>query len=224
MNASIETRVQTEVSYVPFTLCGARSSLTNTRLQPSVKLPSAFIKLTAAPKRWTRQLYDWTMHWAETPRGLNALFFVALIESSFFPIPPDLLLIAIVAARPQLWLRASAICSIGSLVGAAIGYAIGAAFMNTIGEPIIDFYRGQDAWERFSELAGITIASGATGLPFVPFLTVSLLGRASRFLLVALLLRLLGPTIREKVEENFDLVTLLLLILLIGGFVFLKLL
>ena len=63
--------------------------------------------LAAPPRRWARGLYDWTLQWAETPQSLRALFFIALIESSVFPIPPDVLLIAIVAARPGVWLRAA---------------------------------------------------------------------------------------------------------------------
>ena len=208
-----------------------------------MSLVSALVTLATPPRRWARGLYDWTLHWATTPQSLTALFFIALIESSVFPIPPDLLLIAIVAARPGVWLRAAGLCATGSCVGAAIGYAIGAVFMTSVGDPIIAFYQAEAAWGRFVELAntwGIwflaaaaftpipfkvaTIASGATGLAFVPFLVVSLVGRAARFFLVAVLLWLFGPTIRRTIEQHFDLAVLLLLILLVGGFAVLKLL
>ena len=207
-----------------------------------MSLVSAIVTLTAPPRRWARALCDWMLHWAETPQSLTALFLIALAESSFFPIPPDPLLIAIVAARPGIWLRAAGICAVGSFIGAAVGYAIGAAFMTTVGDPIIAFYQGAEAWDRFVELAdtwGIwflaaaaftpipfkvaTIASGATGLAFVPFLLVSLVGRAARFVLVAVLLRLFGSTIRRTIERHFDLAALLFLVLLVGGFAVLRL-
>ena len=207
-----------------------------------MSLVSAIDTVTAPPRRWARGLYDWTLHWAQTPQSLTALFCIAVIESSVFPIPSDLLLIAIVAARPGVWLRAAGICATGSFVGAAIGYAIGAAFMTTVGDPIIAFYQAEGAWDRFVELANVwgiwflaaaaftpipfkvaTIASGATGLAFVPFLVVSLVGRAARFFLVAVLLWLFGPTIRRTIEQHFDLAALLFFVLLVGGFVVLRL-
>ena len=207
-----------------------------------MSLASAIVTIAGPPRRWARALFDWTLHWAETPQSLTALFFIALVESSVFPIPPDVLLIAIVAARPAVWLRAAGLCALGSLVGAAIGYAIGTAFMTSVGDPIIAFYQAEAAWGRFVELAdtwGIwflaaaaftpipfkvaTIASGATGLAFIPFLVVSLVGRSARFFLVALLLWLFGDTIRRTIERHFDLAALLFLVLLIGGFAVLRL-
>ena len=144
-----------------------------------------------------RRLYDWTLHWADTQQALIAQFLLALAESSFFPVPPDVLLIAIVAARPAVWLRAATICSAGSLVGAAIGYGIGSGLMATVGEPIIELYGASQSWDRFVALAdtwGVwvlaaaaftpipfkvaTIAAGAIELPFASFLAISLIGRA----------------------------------------------
>ena len=196
-----------------------------------------------SPRRLLRRLYDWTIHWAETPQSLAALFLIALIESSVFPIPPDVLLIAIVAARPPVWLIAAGACAGGSLVGAGVGYAIGASFMSTVGNAIIEFYGAAAAWDQFIDLAGIwgtwflaaaaftpipfkvaTIASGATGMPFVPFLFISLIGRAGRFLLVAGALRLFGARIRRTLEANFDLAAVSFFALLVGGFLVLRLL
>ena len=193
------------------------------------------------PRRWLRQAYDWTVHWADTPQGLAALFLIALAESSFFPVPPDVLLIAIVAANPARWLGAAATCSAGSLIGAAIGYVIGFGLMATVGQPIIDLYGADHHWDRFVGLAdawGIwflvaaaftpipfkvaTIASGAIEMPFAPFLIISLIGRAARFFLVAGILRLFGAPIRRVLEENFDRAALLFLVLLVGGFVVLR--
>lgn len=195
-----------------------------------------------APRRWLRVLYDWTLHWAETPQALTALFVIALIESSVFPIPPDVLLIAIVAARPLTWVRAAAICTAGSVIGGMIGYAIGAGFMATVGQAIIDFYSAQAAWDRVVELYNgrwgvwflaaaaftpipykvATIAAGATLMPFAPFVAVSALGRAGRFVLVAAMLRVFGPEVRRRLEAHFDVAALLFFVLLVGGFLVLR--
>jgi membrane protein YqaA with SNARE-associated domain len=195
-----------------------------------------------APRRWLRRLYDWTMHWAETPQSLAALFLIALVESSVFPIPPDVLLIAIVAAAPPQWLTAAGLCTIGSVVGAALGYLIGAAFMVTVGQPIVEFYRAQQHWDTVVGLytgswgiwflAGAaftpipykvaTIAAGATGMPFGMFVLVSALGRGARFFLVAAILRVFGAPVRRTLERHFDLAALAFLVLLLGGFVALR--
>jgi len=202
----------------------------------------AAAELIAAPRRWIRSLYDWTMHWADTRWALSALFVIALAESSFFPVPPDVLLIAIVAANPQRWLSAALLCSVGSVIGALLGYVIGQAFMATVGQSIVDFYGAQAAWDQVVSLYrgtwGVwflaaaaftpipykvaTIAAGATGMPIVPFMIVSAIGRAGRFFLVAGLLRVFGPPIRTFLETHFDAMALTFLALLIGGFVVLR--
>jgi len=207
-------------------------------------MSNAFISALNAPRRWLRRLYDWTMHWADTPQGLTALFLIAFAESSFFPIPPDALLIAIVAAAPTKWLRAAGLCTLGSVTGAFLGYAIGYGFMATAGQPIVDFYHAQHHWDQVVELyngpwgiwflAGAaftpipykvaTIAAGATHMPFVPFILISALGRAGRFFLVAAILRIFGAPVRRTIEKHFDLAALLFLVLLVGGFLVIKLL
>ena len=196
----------------------------------------------AAPRRWVRALYDWTMHWADTPQSMAALFLIALAESSFFPVPPDVLLIAIVASNARRWLQAATLCSVGSVVGAVIGYWIGWGFMATLGQRIVDFYSAQRAWDQVVALytgpwgvwflAGAaftpipykvaTIAAGATHMALGPFVVVSLLGRAGRFFLVAGVLRVFGPRIRATMERNFDLAALTFFVLLVGGFLVLK--
>ena len=206
--------------------------------------PNRFLRALAAPRRWVRALYDWTMHWADTPQALAALFLIALAESSVFPIPPDVLLIAIVAASSRLWVRAAVLCTTGSVVGAMGGYLIGHAFMATAGQAIVEFYNAQHHWAKVVELYngewGIwflaaaaftpipykvaTIAAGATGMPFLPFLGVSVIGRGARFTIVSGLLRLFGPTIRRHLERNFDLAALAFLVLLVGGFLVITLL
>lgn len=194
------------------------------------------------PRRWLRAAYDWTLHWAETPKSLAALFLIAFAESSVFPIPPDVLLIAIVASRPAWWIRAAALCTIGSALGAILGYAIGAAFMATLGQPIIEFYGAEHHWDRVVALytgewgiwflAGAaftpipykvaTIAAGATGMALLPFVAISIVGRAARFVLVAAILRVFGAPVRRTLEKHFDLAALIFVILLIGGFLVLR--
>jgi len=200
------------------------------------------LHLLNLPRRWLRATYDWTIRWAESPQALAALGFIAVIESSVFPIPPDVLLIAIVAAQPQWWLRAAIICTVGSLIGAGIGYLIGAAAMATIGQPIVDFYGAQSHWDRVVELFQgewgawvmvaaaftpipfkvATIAAGATTMPVVPFLLASVLGRAGRFFLVAGILRVFGQPVRHFLEKHFDLAALAFFVLLVGGFVVIR--
>jgi membrane protein YqaA with SNARE-associated domain len=207
-------------------------------------VPLPFRSQLATPRRWLRSLYDWTMRWADTRHSLAALFLIALVESSVFPIPPDVLLIAIVASNSKRWLQAALVCSLGSVIGAGVGYAIGWGFMATLGQPIVDFYAAQRHWDHVVELytgewglwflAGAsftpipfkvaTIAAGATGMAFWPFLTVSLIGRASRFFLGALALRIFGPPIRRTLERHFDLAAVIFLVLLIGGFLVIRVL
>ena len=198
--------------------------------------------LIDASRRSLRRLYDWTMHWADTSHALAALFAIAFVESSVFPVPPDVLLIAIVAASPARWLLAAGLCTAGSVSGALLGYAIGYGFMATAGQAIISFYNAQHHWDRVVELYngswGIwflgaaaftpipykvaTIAAGATHMAFAPFVVVSILGRGARFLLVAAILRLFGVPVRRTLERNFDLAALAFFVLLVGGFVVLK--
>jgi len=197
----------------------------------------------AGPRRWLRRLYDWTMAWADTPQSLWALFFIAVAESSVFPIPPDVLLIAIVAANPRHWLTAAGLCTVGSVAGALVGYWIGWGFMATVGQAIVDFYQAQRHWDRIVDLYNgpwgvwflaaaaftpipykvATIAAGATGMALGPFVVVSLLGRGARFFLVAAILRLFGPPVRGLIERHFDLAALLFMALLVGGFIVIRL-
>jgi membrane protein YqaA with SNARE-associated domain len=191
-----------------------------------------------------RGLYDWTMKWAETPHALTALFLIAVAESSVFPIPPDVLLIAIVAANTHRWLSAAVLCSAGSVVGAMIGYGIGAVAMQTIGQPVIDFYHAQDAWNTveatYRSDVGLlflfgaaftpipfkvaTIAAGATEMAFWPFVGISLVGRSARFFLVAIVLRVFGAPVRALIEKHFDAFALAFLALFIAGFAAIRLL
>jgi membrane protein YqaA with SNARE-associated domain len=188
--------------------------------------------------RMLRGLYDWTMSLAATRHAERALAGVSFIESSFFPIPPDVLLIPMVLAEPRRWLRYAAVCTIASVLGALLGYAIGAFLFELIGRPILELYNANESFEKLSEWYNVwggwgvlfaaitpfpykvvTIFSGATGLNLVVFIAVSLLGRAARFFLVAWLLYRFGPPIRLFIERNLGLLFTLFMVLLIGGFV-----
>ena len=188
-----------------------------------------------------RRLYDWVLHLAEHRFAPSALFGVSFAESSFFPIPPDLMLIPMVLAeRLKAW-RFALICTVGSVLGGVFGYFIGAVLLEVVGAPIIAFYGLEEKMQSLSSsyqehgvwivlLAGFTpipykvftIASGVAGLSLPAFIIASLVGRGARFFLVAGLLYFFGPTIRAFIERYLGLVTLIGGILLVGGFFALK--
>jgi len=193
-----------------------------------------------APKRphVVRRLYDWVLHWAETPYGAWALFLLAFAESSFFPVPPDVLLIALAIAIPAKSFRYAAICTAGSLVGGLAGYGIGAGlwaavhglfiphlFSQATFNHVVELYRQYDFWVVFTAAFTpipykvITISAGVCHINLPMFLIASSVGRAARFFLVAGLLRIFGTCIRNFVDRYFNLVTLAFTVLLIGGFV-----
>jgi membrane protein YqaA with SNARE-associated domain len=189
-----------------------------------------------------RPLYDWTMRLGASRHAVWALAFVAFVESSVFPIPPDVLLIPMVlAARHRAW-RFAAVCTIASVAGGFAGYAIGAGLFEAVGEPILAFYGYEAAFARFTGRYNewgawivaffgvtpfpykvITIASGVTQLDPVVFGIASVLSRALRFFLVAALLWRFGAPIRAFIEKRLGLLTLVFFALLIGGFAALEL-
>jgi membrane protein YqaA with SNARE-associated domain len=188
-----------------------------------------------------RRLYDWMMHWAHTPHSVVALFLLAFAESSFFPIPPDALLIALVLGSAQRWALFAALCTVGSVLGGVAGYGIGMFLMDTVGMPVIEFYNAQeyfvkveqwyrqyDFWIVFAAAFTpipykvFTIASGAFHINLVGFVLASAIGRGARFFLVAGLLRLVGEPVRRFIDKYFDLLALAFVALLIGGFVLIR--
>ncbi len=185
-----------------------------------------------------RSLYDWTMRLGASRHAVWALAAVAFVESSFFPIPPDVLLIPmILAARSRAW-KLAAVCTVSSVAGGYFGYLIGFALFDTFGQPVIAFYGFEEVFAeftgRYNELGAwivavfgitpfpykvITIASGVTQLdPFV-FGIASLASRGARFFIVAALIWYFGPPIRTFVERYLGWVALACVVLLIGGFV-----
>jgi len=184
-----------------------------------------------------RRLYNWTLAWAEHPHARWALFLIAVIEASVFPIPPDVLLLLMSMSSPASAFRLAAITTAGSTIGAAIGYAIGMFLFAAIARPVLEFYHATETFDNVQQLfvehgiwvvavAGfspipfkiITIASGAFGMPFVPFIFTALASRATRFYMEAGLMYWGGDALRHWVEKHFELLTVLVTVAVIGGF------
>ncbi len=190
-----------------------------------------------------QRIYNRCMEWIQTPAGIWALFFIAVAESSFFPIPPDVFLIALCVAAPQKSFKYAAVCGVGSVLGGAIGYGLGIGFMDTIGVSILDwyglhekydvvraYYMKYDAWAvgaaAFTPIPYklFTITAGAFKINFVTFILVSIVARSARFFLVAGMIYFFGARIQYFINRYFNILTVVFLILLVGGFVLVKML
>ena len=185
-----------------------------------------------------RSLYNWTMSFAAHRNAKWALATVSFTESSFFPIPPDVLLVPMVLAnRDKAW-RLAGICTIASVVGGLLGYAIGALLYDTVGAWLMGLYGYTDKLEQFRQsyaewgawiilIKGltpipykiVTIASGFAGYDFFSFVVLSMITRAARFYLVAALLYFYGEPVRGFIEKRLELVTVAFAVILVGGFV-----
>jgi len=181
------------------------------------------------------------MSFSANRHAMWALFFIAFVESSFFPIPPDILLLPMVlAARGNAW-KIAAVCTIGSVLGGIAGYGIGFFLYESVGRPVLDFYGYGAKFEAFQALynewgawivaAGgltplpfkvITIASGVTGLDMVTFTIASVLSRGLRYYLIAALLWYFGAPIRTFIEKYLAWIVTGGFVLLLGGFVAIK--
>jgi membrane protein YqaA with SNARE-associated domain len=185
-----------------------------------------------------RKLYDWVLHWAETPYGSWALFLLAFAESSFFPVPPDVLLIALAVSIPSKAFRYSLICSVGSVLGGIFGYVIGYQFMEIIGFGILNFYGLTEKYESVAEfynrynawavgIAGFTpipykvftISAGAFKINFPVFLLASVVSRSARFFIVGGLIYMFGAQIRSFIDRYFNILAVIFVLLLVGGFI-----
>ncbi|MEM9474109.1 MAG: YqaA family protein [Pseudomonadota bacterium] len=184
-----------------------------------------------------RRLYDWTISLAATKYAMWALAIVSFVESSVFPIPPDVLMIPMIIAQPRKAFQIAALCTVASVLGGLAGYWIGLGLFDTVGRPVLEFY-GKDAYfeefaVRYNEwgawavlFAGvtpfpykvITIMSGATGLNLTVFIIASIIARGLRFFIVATLLWKFGEPIREFIEKRLGLMFVLFCVLLFGGF------
>ncbi len=200
--------------------------------------------------KWIRNLYDWVLHWAETPYGPIALFAIAFAEASFFPIPPDPLLIALVLGARKKAFRFAMICTLASVSGAVLGYAIGYFawwgvdgnfsplanfFLNNIpGFSVKNFlkvqelYQNWDFWVVFTSgftplpYKVFTISGGAFVINFPMFILASVISRAGRFYLVAFLIWKFGPQIKGFIDKYFNWLAIAFTVLLIGSFVLIK--
>ncbi|MEO9823108.1 MAG: YqaA family protein [Yoonia sp.] len=184
-----------------------------------------------------QRLYAWTLSLAQSPYALWALAVVAFVESSFFPIPPDVIMIPMIIAAPRRAFLIAGVATVASVLGGLFGYFIGYALFETIGQPIFDFYGKADAVAEFSEkfnaygawavlIAGvtpfpfkvITIMSGVTALSLPVFIISAIVARALRFFIVAALLWKFGEPIRDFIEKRLGLMFIIFCVLLLGGF------
>lgn len=190
---------------------------------------------------WLHRIKAWTEGAAQRPGATWILFAIAFAESSFFPIPPDVLLIALAMLVPKKAFWNALVCSFGSVLGGMFGYFIGYEFFELIGQPIINFYGVQAQYDAVQVLfqdnafvsvaiAGFTpipykvftIAGGAFRIDFGTFVLASALSRPARFFLVAGLFYWFGPKIKPFIDKYFEWLTLAFMVLLIGGFVVIR--
>lgn len=190
---------------------------------------------------YLRKLKAWVESYAEKPYAEWALFIIAFVESSFFPIPPDVLLIAMAVMVPTKAFRYALICTVGSVLGGVFGYFIGMAFYEAIAIPILNFYGAMGHYESVRVLyqehafwailaAGFTpvpykvftIAAGAFEVSILTLIVASIIGRGARFFLIAALFYFFGATIKKFIDKYFEILTIVFLIFLIGGFVIIR--
>jgi membrane protein YqaA with SNARE-associated domain len=188
-----------------------------------------------------RRIYNRTMALADHPYALWWLALVAFVESSVFPIPPDVMIIPMVLARPDRAWRIALVATVASVAGGLLGYGIGALFYDTMGRPMLEALGKADSMDAFNAqfndysflavlTAGltpfpykvITIMSGWTGMPILTFLATSILARSLRFFIVAGLLRAFGAPIKTFIEERLGLVFTAFIVLLVGSFFLLR--
>ena len=188
-----------------------------------------------------RKTYDWVMQWSSSPYAGWALFWLALVESSFFPVPPDVLLMAMSLSVPAKAFVYAAISSAGSVLGGMLGYFLGFGFMEALGRPILEWYGVMDKFDKISgfyqeydawavAIAGFTplpykvftIAAGACEINFFIFVLASLLSRSARFFIVAGLIYKFGAPVKVFIERYFNILTIVFAVLLVGGFVLIK--
>lgn len=187
------------------------------------------------------RLYHWVLSWADTPYGAPALFILSVVESSFFPIPPDPLLLALGLSKPKRAFIYAFICTTGSVIGGAIGYMIGLYLIDSVGIMIIEFYGMAEKYDAIQALyqeynaavvlvAGIspipykvfTIAAGAFKVSFPVFIAASVAGRGFRFFAEGALVYYLGDKVKGIIEKHINLLAWVFSALAVGGFVALK--
>jgi membrane protein YqaA with SNARE-associated domain len=199
--------------------------------------------LAAGKRSWVRRLYDWVLSWADSPYGTRALFGISFAESSFFPIPPDVLQIALSVSKPKRSYWYAAVSTVASVLGGILGWYIGSALWHHVSEFFFAYVPGfthenyalvEQRYRAHAFLAIFTaaftpipykiftISAGVFGVALPVLVVASLLGRAGRFFAVGTVLYFFGPKAKEWLEKYFELATLVLLALGVGGFVAVK--
>ncbi|HRK24923.1 MAG TPA: YqaA family protein [Beijerinckiaceae bacterium] len=188
-----------------------------------------------------KRLYDWTIRLSESPRAPHALGVVSFAESSFFPIPPDVMLLPMAMAKPhKAWFYAT-ICTVTSVLGGIVGYAIGALLYDSLGQWLIKVYGLGDKLDSFRALYQqwghwiilikgftpipyklVTIASGLAAYDFFWFVILSIITRGGRFFFIAGILNRFGAPLKQFIEDNLTLVAIGLLVAIVGGFYVVK--
>ncbi len=207
--------------------------------------PPIAMELAKTTKNPLRKLYFWTLHWADTKHALPALFIVSFTESSIFPIPPDILLMAMCFANPKKWFVYGLVCTVASVLGGVLGWYIGFGFWGATKDFFFNIIPGFTP-EKFGQVELLyqknaflavfaaaftpipykvfTIAAGVCHVAIPTLVIASVLGRGARFYLVAILIRLFGPRIKPFLEKHFEVATIVLLFLAFAGFALIKML
>lgn len=188
-----------------------------------------------------RRLYEWVLGWSQHRYGTWALAGIAFAESSFFPIPPDVLLIPLALGRPKRSLWYAAVCTLSSVLGGLFGYALGYGLFSSVGRPLLELYGAMDAYDHVGALytqnlvlalgaAGFTpipykvftIAAGGFAVPLLPFVVISAASRGARFFLVAGLLYVWGDRVRGFIDRYFNVLSVVFFALLVAGFALIR--
>ncbi len=188
-----------------------------------------------------KKLYNWVLSWADSKWAVPALFVLAFTESSFFPIPPDVLLMAMALSKSEKSLWFATVCTIGSILGALFGYAIGHWFWYAVGDYFFLYIPGftHELFEQVTKLYQenssfivftaaftpipykiFTITAGVSSVTIAPFVLASILGRGGRFFLVGLLFKFFGPKVKVFIDKYLNILTVLLVVIYVIAFYF----
>lgn len=219
----------------------ARSTSSNEPETSTVAEPAGVAPGAGEREGPIKRLYHWVLGWADRPGGPIALGGIALAESFIFPIPPDVLLIPLCLGQPKKAFRFAAICTAGSVLGGMLGYWLGSALFDSVGARIIELYDFTDDYETLGRYyadnlvltlgsAGFTpipykvftIAAGGFSVSFGAFVAISAVSRGARFFLVAGLIRLFGERIRVFIDRYFNILSIVLVLAVIGGFLLMR--
>ena len=194
-------------------------------------------------KNFIRRMYDWTVSWADKPQSTVALSLLSAAESSFFPVPPDVLLIPLVYGKPRKWWYFALVCTMFSVIGGTIGWDIGYASWEAVKGFFFNYVPGFTP-ENFDYVKNLykdnallaiftaaftpipykifTITAGVCDVPLYDLILGSIVGRGGRFFFVSLIIRVVGPKSKEFIDKYFNLLTIVFFVLLVLGFLAVK--